>query len=269
MTDRYQQLLRLLKRYESVAVAFSGGVDSTFLLAAAKEALGDQVIGVIGRSPSYPKRELEEAVRLAEALGAKYEIIDTDEMENPGYFENSPKRCFHCKTTLFETIGDVAHRVGMKVMVEGSNADDTGDYRPGMEAARKLGVETPLLDVGFTKAEIRDRSEKMGLPTWNKPAMACLASRIPYGESITPSRLSRIEKAEDALRDLGVASLRVRDHGEVARIEVAPDQIRVLAADDWRIKIVDALKEAGYQYVCLDLTGYRTGAMNEVLQKKE
>lgn len=269
MSKKYEQLLSLLKSYESVAVAFSGGVDSTFLLAAANEALGDRVVAVIGRSPSHPKRELDGAIRLAESMGAKYEIIDTNEIEKSGYYENSPKRCFHCKTILFETIGNVAGKWGMKVMVEGSNADDTGDYRPGMAAVEKLGVKTPLLDVGFTKAEIREESKAMGLSTWNKPAMACLASRIPYGESITLPRLSRIEQAEDALKDMGFDSLRVRDHGDVGRIEVAPEKIPTLASDAWRSKIVDALKEAGYLYVCLDLMGYRTGAMNEVLNKKE
>ena len=268
MTEKYDRLLALLKSYQSVAVAFSGGVDSTFLLAAAKEALGEQVVAVIGRSPTYPKRELDEAVDLADGIGVRYEIIDTREMDNPEFYENSPKRCYHCKTTLFETIGNVAAKLGMKVMVEGSNADDTGDYRPGMEAAKQLGVKTPLLDVGMTKAEIRAQSKAMGLSTWDKPAMACLSSRIPYGESITLRRLSRIEQAEYALKDMGLFALRVRDHGNVARIEVAPSQIATLATEAWRTRITSALNDAGYQYVCLDLVGYRTGAMNEVLKKE-
>jgi pyridinium-3,5-biscarboxylic acid mononucleotide sulfurtransferase len=268
MTEKYQTLLNLLKQYESVAVAFSGGVDSTFLLAAAKEALGDKVVAVIGRSPTYPKRELDEAIRLAESLGARCEIVDTNEMDKPEFAKNSPSRCFHCKTTLFETVGNVAAKVGVKVMLEGSNADDTGDYRPGMAAAKQLGVKAPLLEAGLTKDEIRALSKEMGLPTWNKPAMACLSSRIPYGEAITLRRLSRIEQAEYALSDLGLSRLRVRDHGDVARIEVSPDRIADLAAADLRPKIVDALTKAGYQYVCLDLTGYRTGAMNEVLKKR-
>ena len=268
MNEKYEKLLALLKSYDSVAVAFSGGVDSTFLTAAAKEALGDNAVAVIGRSPTYPKRELDQAVALATTLGVRFEIVDTDEMDNPAFAQNAPDRCFHCKTILFETIGNVAKKVGVKVMLEGSNADDTGDYRPGMNAAKQLGVKTPLLAVGLTKAEIRELSKAMGLPTWNKPAMACLSSRIPYGETITLKRLGRIEKAEYALRDMGLDQLRVRDHGDVARIEVSRERIASLASDAIRPNIVDALKTAGYQYVCLDLTGYRTGAMNEILNKE-
>ena len=268
MHDKLDELKAILERYERVAVAFSGGVDSTFLIAVAQEVLGEGVVAVIGRSPTYPKQELEAAVRLAESIGVRYEIVDTNEMDDPAFSENSPARCFHCKTTLFKTIGKIAEQVGAKVMVEGSNADDASDFRPGMAATKQLGVKAPLLEAGLTKDEIRALSKEMGLPTWDKPAMACLSSRIPYGETITLKRLGRIEQAEYALRRLGLNQLRVRDHGEVARIEVSPDDIPALAAPDLRAKVVAALKKVGYPYVCLDLTGYRTGAMNEVLKEE-
>ncbi len=268
MQTKLEKLKALLRSYESVAVGFSGGVDSTFLLAVAKEVLGDRALGVIGRSPTYPKRELEEAVRLAPKIGARFEVVDTCEMDNPKFTENSESRCFFCKSNLFEIIKGVADRHGVKVLLEGSNADDTSDYRPGMEAAKKLGVKAPLLEVGLTKNEIRELSKQMGLDTWNKPSMACLSSRIPYGETITVERLSRIEQAEAALKALGLVQIRVRDHGDVARIEIEPHRILEVAAAEMRVKIAAAVKAAGFRYVCLDLEGYRTGAMNEAIGKK-
>jgi uncharacterized protein len=252
MNAKLEQLKALLKSYESVAVGFSG----------------DRAFGVIGRSPTYPKRELEEAIRLATTIGARFEIVDTCEMDNPSFTENSPSRCFFCKSNLFEIIHGIAKKHGLKTMLEGSNADDTLDYRPGMEAAKKLGVKAPLLEVGLTKTEIRLLSKEMGLDTWNKPSMACLSSRIPYGETITVERLSRIEKAEAGIRELGLGQVRVRDHGDVARIEIEPSRIAEVAADGLRAKIAKAVKAAGYRYICLDLEGYRTGAMNEAIGKK-
>ena len=268
MNEKREKLTAILQGYGSAAVAFSGGVDSTFLLAVAREALGERVLAVIGRSPTYPKRELEEAVQLAKRLGAQYEVVDTCEMENPDFAANPANRCFFCKSNLFEVVAGVAAKHGIETLLEGSNADDTGDFRPGMEAAKKLGVKTPLLEAGLSKDEIRALSKEIGLPTWDKPAMACLSSRIPYGEPITLKRLSRIEKAEMDIRDLGYTQLRVRDHGEVARIEVQPDRIAEIATADSRARIVQAAKAAGYRYVCLDLEGYRTGAMNEVLDEE-
>ncbi len=265
MNKKWDRLIALLKGFDGVALAFSGGVDSTLLLAAAVNALGDRSLAVIGRSPTYPKRELDAAVELAEGLGARYRIVDTDEMSRDEFRQNPPTRCFHCKTVLFTTVKGIAEAEGLAQVIEGTNADDTGDFRPGMEASRQLGVRAPLLEVGLTKQEIRDLSKALGLPTWDKPAMACLSSRIPYGEVITLEKLGRIEQAENGIRDLGIKALRIRDHGDVARLEVAPAHISEIAAPPIRDQISQIARAAGYKYVCLDLDGYRTGAMNEVL----
>ncbi len=265
MKEKRERLIDELKKLESVCVAYSGGVDSTFLLAVAHEALGEKAHAVIASSPTYPRREFTEAVGIAEKLGIAYSVVETDELEDPGFVTNPPSRCYACKTTLFHAVKEVADQKGFTHILIGNNADDTGDYRPGIAAAAKLGARSPLMELGFTKNEIRTLSREMGLPTWNKPAMACLSSRIPYGQEINVEKLSRIEKSENALRDMGISQLRVRDHGEVARVEVSPDDIEKLTRKEVREKIVEALKKAGYAYVCIDLEGYRTGAMNEVL----
>ncbi len=265
MKEKYGLLVAALKDMGGVAVAFSGGVDSAFLLAAAKEALGDRALAVIGRSPTYPKRELDDAVRLAGQLGVRCKVVETHELDNPGFQANPHDRCAMCKGELISTVRAVADQEGLEHVLEGSNADDVGDYRPGMEASAKLGARMPLKELGFTKKEIRALSKEMGLPTWNKPAAACLSSRIPYGDEINVPKLNRIEQAENAIRNMGIAQLRVRDHGQVARIEVDKDDISRLLEPDLRARLVAALKQVGYQYVCLDLEGYRTGAMNEVL----
>ncbi len=276
MHDKERQLAKLVGGYGSALVAFSGGVDSTYLLAVAQEVLGDRVLAVTARSPSIPAAEVEEARELAQGLGARLREIETRELDDPEYRRNPPERCYHCKLTLFGGLLEVARAEGLAEVLEGSNADDAFDYRPGSQACAELGVRAPLREVGLTKAEIRALSRARGLATWRKPAMACLASRIPYGEPITAERLARVEQAELALRALaqaalpahadgGAPQLRVRDHGQVARLEVEPAQIPLLAAEPLRSQVAQALQAVGYRYVALDLQGYRTGAMNEVL----
>ncbi len=263
--DRYEDLLTRIRALDGVVVAFSGGVDSTFLLAAAAEALGDRVLAVTGRSASVPRRELESAVGLAERLGARHRFVDTTEFADPVFAANPPDRCYHCKGTLFRTLLDIAGQEGLAAVLEGSNTDDLGDYRPGSRASKELGVLSPMVEAGLSKDDIRALSRGMDLPTWSKPAMACLASRVPYGEELTPERMQRIDRAEEALHDRGFAQVRVRDHGDVARIEVPPEDIARLTAEDARADLTEAVQAAGYKYVAVDLKGYRTGAMNEVL----
>ena len=263
--EKYARLLVSLASLDGAVVAFSGGVDSSLLLAAAREALGDRALAVVGRSPSLPSVEYQQAVELAHQLDARLEIVDTHEIDDPRYQENSTERCFHCKSTLFSTLAEVAQRHGLELVLEGSNADDTHDFRPGMEAARKLGVRAPLMEAGLTKAEIRQLARARQIPVWNKPSLACLASRIPYGTPVTRDRLGRIERAEQALHDRGFRQVRVRDHDQVARIEVDPSELDRLLERGLREALVADLKQVGFKYVSLDLEGYRTGAMNEVL----
>ena len=258
-------LRALLHDLGSAAVAFSSGVDSTFLLRVAHEELGDHVMAVTIRSHTFPKRELDEAAAFCAREGIRHAIIETEELSIPGFAENPPDRCYHCKRALFGSILSFAKDNGLNAVLEGSNIDDDGDYRPGRRAIRELGILSPLSDVGLTKAEIRALSRKMGLPTSDKPSFACLASRFPYGERITAEGLERVEKAEQWLLDagLGLKQLRVRSHGDTARIEVPPADIPRLAA---RADEIDAaLRGFGFAYVALDLRGYRTGSMNETL----
>lgn len=265
--EKYGSLLRWFRELGSCAVMFSGGVDSAFLLAAAVEALGEDALAVTGRSALHPAAELEDATRIARMLGARHVVVETREMEDPAFTANPPERCGLCKAGIARMAWEVARREGVGAVVDGNNADDVGDYRPGMAAARAAGVRSPLLELGFAKAEIRELSRKLGLPDWDKPAAACLASRIPYGEEITAKRLARIERAERALGQMGLGQLRVRDHGSVARIELEPERIDIAADRDRRAAIVEAVVSAGYRYAALDLAGYRMGSLNEGLDR--
>jgi uncharacterized protein len=240
-------------------------VDSSVLLAAAHRVLGPRALGVFGRSPTVPHGEEAAALAVAAGIGARVRVIDTCELDDPAFAANGPDRCMHCKRDLFARVRQVADEEGLAAVVEGSNADDTGDHRPGMLAAREAGVRAPLLELGVRKPLVRALARALGLPNWDKPAMACLSSRVPYGRPIERALLARIDEAEAALRALGLGRLRVRDHGDVARIEVDQDAIAGLAAPGLRERVVAAVRAAGYAYVALDLVGYRTGAMNEVL----
>lgn len=261
--DKYRVLQENLKALGSVAVAFSSGVDSTFLLKAAQEALGDKVIAVTASSCSFPKRELEEAKAFCEKNGICQIIVESEELDIDGFRQNPKNRCYLCKHELFEKIWEIAKENGMNAVAEGSNMDDNGDYRPGLQAVAELGVTSPLRHSKLAKEEIRILSRNLGLPTWDKQSFACLSSRFVYGEEITRDKLSMVDKAEQLLLDLGFHQVRVRIHGMMARIEVEPGEfLKVL---ENREKITKEFKTYGFTYVTMDLTGYRTGSMNETL----
>lgn len=267
LLKKYDDLKELLKSYGSVAVAFSSGVDSTFLLYAAKEALGDRVIAFSAKSCSFPERELNEAKAFCQAHQIRQIIFDSEELEIEGFSQNPKNRCYICKHELFEKIIKLAADEGITVIAEGSNLDDNGDYRPGLQAVAELGIKSPLRAVGFTKDDIRALSRHLGLPTWEKPSFACLASRFVYGETITKEKLGMVDKAEQLLLDLGFHQVRVRIHGTMARIEILPEEFPKLISEDIRNRITSAYKSYGFTYVSMDLIGYRTGSMNEVIEK--
>lgn len=267
--DKYRVLQENLKALGSAAVAFSSGVDSTFLLKAAQEALGDKVIAVTASSCSFPKRELEEAKAFCEKNGIRQIIVESEELDIDGFRQNPKNRCYLCKHELFEKIWEIAKENGMNAVAEGSNMDDNGDYRPGLIAVKELGVSSPLRQAELSKAEIRELSKEMGLPTWDKQSFACLSSRFVYGETINEKKLGMVDKAEQLLLDMGFHQVRVRIHGNIARIEVLPGEIARIVEEENRMQIASKLKEYGFDYVTLDLLGYRTGSMNETLEDKE
>lgn len=261
---KYELLLDYIRTLKSVAVGFSGGVDSTFLLKAAVETVGESAFAVIGRLASLQRAEYESAVGFCTENGIRYAVLDINELENEEFCKNSPDRCYICKKSIFSRIKSYAESQGCTYVIEGTNADDINDYRPGMKALSELGIKSPLRELGFTKKEIRMLSQEFGLPTWNKPSLACLSTRIPYGDRITEEKLRMAEEAEMFLHSLGLSQLRVRVHSDTARIEVSPDEFMTVIND--RVKITEKLRQIGFSYAALDLLGFRSGSLNESLK---
>src|SRR6266446_5769188 len=268
MEEKQQQLFSLLRDMGRVIVAYSGGTDSAYLAWAANRALGDQSVAITADSASIPESHKRDAIDFARQFGIRHELIPTHEFENPDYLKNDASRCFHCKDELFDRLEEVGRERGIEHIVYGVNQDDLGDYRPGQNAAKIHQVKAPLVEAGLSKAEIRELSRLAGLPTWDRPASACLSSRIPYGTPVTIQNIKTVEKGEEEIKALGFRQFRVRFHGELVRIEIAKDELTRALAPEMAAAFTKIFKKLGFQYVTLDLEGYRQGSLNEVLHLK-